>query len=100
MIKKPTYEELEHKVKELENESSLRKNKEGELGNGEEHYSSIIHKIEAAVVVHDADTRIVACNTKAKAELHPEIYDQLKKRLHPPGSAKSGESSGAPPRAH
>jgi PAS domain S-box-containing protein len=43
-----------------------RKKAEEELRESEERYRSLIHKIQAAVVVHDADTRIIACNSKAQ----------------------------------
>jgi len=38
------------------------KKAEEALGESEERYRSLIHKIQAAIVVHDADTRITACN--------------------------------------
>ena len=76
MNKKPTYEELEHRVKELEKETVDRKLVEGELRGEKEQYRSIIHKIQAAVVVHDADTRIINCNSKAQ-ELLGLNEDQL-----------------------
>ena len=42
----------------------------------EEHYRSLIHRIQAAVVVHDADTQIIASNPKAQ-ELLGLTEDQI-----------------------
>jgi PAS domain S-box-containing protein len=66
MSKKPTYEELEQRVKESEKEVYKLKQVGEVLRESEERYRSLIHKIQAAVVVHDADTRIIACNSKAQ----------------------------------
>ncbi len=45
----------------------------------EERYRSLIHKIQAAVVVHDADTRIIASNSKAQELLGLTEYQMLGK---------------------
>lgn len=45
------------------------KQAEEALKQSEERYKSLIHKIQAAVVVHDADTRIISCNSKAQSLL-------------------------------
>ena len=42
------------------------KQAEEALRESEEHYRSLIHRIQAAVVVHDADTQIIASNPKAQ----------------------------------
>jgi len=66
MTDKPTYEELEQRVEELENEV-LKHAQAGEaLPESEEGYRSLIHKIQAAVVVHGSDTQIIASNPKAQ----------------------------------
>jgi len=46
------------------------------LRESEERYRSLIHNIQAAVVVHDADTQIIACNSKAQ-ELMGLTEDQM-----------------------
>jgi PAS domain S-box-containing protein len=53
-----------------------RKRTEEALRESEEKYRSLIHKIQAAVIVHDHDTRIIACNIKAE-ELMGLTRDQL-----------------------
>jgi len=66
MPEKPTYEELEQRIEELENEV-LKQAQAGEtLPESEEGYRSLIHKIQAAVVVHGSDTQIIASNPKAQ----------------------------------
>ena len=52
------------------------KKAEEALRESEEWYRSIIHKIQAAIVVHDADTRIIASNSKAQ-ELLGLTEDQM-----------------------
>jgi PAS domain S-box-containing protein len=52
------------------------KRAEEALRESEERYRSIIHKIQAAIVVHDADTRITACNSKSQ-ELLGLTEDQM-----------------------
>ena len=52
------------------------KRAEEALRESEERYRSIIHKIQAAIVVHDADTRITACNSKS-LELLGLTEDQM-----------------------
>jgi len=76
MAKKPTYEELEQRVLELEGAEFERKTPVDARRESEERQESIIHKIQAAVVVHDADTRIIACNSKAQ-ELLGLTEDQM-----------------------
>jgi PAS domain S-box-containing protein len=50
-----------------------------DLRQSEERHRSFIHKIQAAVVVHDADTRIIACNSKAQELLGLTEYQMLGK---------------------
>ncbi len=49
------------------------------LQESNERYRTLIHKIQAAVVVHDADTRIIACNSKAQDLLGLTEYQMLGK---------------------
>jgi len=60
---KTTYEELEHRIEELKAELSR---KEMELKGTSTQYRSLIDKIQSAIVVHDADTKIRMCNPKAQ----------------------------------
>jgi PAS domain S-box-containing protein len=53
-----------------------RKRTEEALRESEEQYRTLLQKIEAAVVVHGADTRIVTCNSKAQ-EIFGLSEDQL-----------------------
>ena len=62
------------------------KKAEEALRESEERYRSIIHKIQAAIVVHDADTRIIASNSKAcLLYTSPSPRDRQKSRM--PSSA-------------
>ena len=66
MAQKPTYEELEQRINELEAEANHRKQAEEELRESEERYRSLLYRIQAAVVVHNSDTQIIASNPKAQ----------------------------------
>ena len=84
MAKKQPYEELEQRVKGLQKEVVKRKQAENALRESEERYRSLIHKIQAAVVVHDADTRIIACNSKAQELLELAEDKMLGKTANDP----------------
>jgi PAS domain S-box-containing protein len=66
MTRKPTYEELEQRVKELEKEAYKRKQAEVALLESEKRFSTLIQRIQAAVVVHRADTSIAMSNRSAQ----------------------------------
>ena len=57
MTAKPTYEELEQRVHELENEAFERKS--------DERYRNLLKNLEAGIVVHAPDTSIVMNNPRA-----------------------------------
>ena len=76
MPKKPTYAQLQQRVSELEKAVFKCEMAEKALRQSEESFRSLIHKIQAAVVVHKADTSVVTCNTKAQ-ELLGLTEDQL-----------------------
>jgi len=59
MTTKPTYEELEQKVKELEKKASKRKQAEEKL---EQHLASLLHYSSLAIVTLDDKHRIISCN--------------------------------------
>jgi two-component system, cell cycle sensor histidine kinase and response regulator CckA len=66
MAKKPTYEELEQKVSELERKPSKRKQAEETLRENEERLNTILDCIQAAIVVIDTEThKIVGANPAA-----------------------------------
>ena len=59
MTKKPTYEELEKKVNELEKEASKRKQVEEKL---EKHLESLLNYSSLAIVTLDGTHKIISCN--------------------------------------
>ncbi len=71
---KTTYEGLENRVEELKAELSR---KEMELKGTATHYRSLIDKIQSAIVVHGADTKIRMCNPKALELLGIEQNEML-----------------------
>jgi PAS domain-containing protein len=65
MSKKPTYEELEQRVRELESTDIVRKQTENALRKNEREYRSTVDGLLVGVVVHDTDTRILISNQEA-----------------------------------
>ncbi len=76
MIEKPTYEELLQRIQDLEQAEHNLVEAENALKESEKRYRSLIHKIQAAVVVHGPDTQINVCNQKAQ-ELLGLKQDQI-----------------------
>jgi two-component system, cell cycle sensor histidine kinase and response regulator CckA len=66
MSTKPTYEELEQRIKKLEQADSHPIITEKVLRETEDRFQSLTQKIPTAIVVHDSDTRIIASNPKAQ----------------------------------
>ncbi len=66
MTDKPTYEELEQRVKELEEKAAAQEMAEETSPESKEQYRTLLQAISAAVVVHGSDTRVVACNKMAE----------------------------------
>jgi len=62
MAKKPSYEELEHRVKELEKEAARRKEAEGALRKGEERHAQIVRGSPIPTFVIDTNHVITHCN--------------------------------------
>ncbi len=62
MAKKPTYEELERRVKELENEAVERKRVEEALRESEEKYRSMMEAMDEAVYICSQDYRVKYMN--------------------------------------
>ena len=65
MANKPTYEELEQRVKDLENEVCKRKRAEEPLLESEKEYRSTLNDLLVGVVVHASDTSIRLSNPEA-----------------------------------
>jgi two-component system cell cycle sensor histidine kinase/response regulator CckA len=59
LAKKPSYEELEQRLKELEKESVDRKQEEEK---SEKHLESLLHYSSLAIVILDDKHRIISCN--------------------------------------
>ena len=62
MTKKPTYEELEQRVKELTKEAVERKWAEEALKQSEEMYRTVVESTSDAVLLMDIERKIVSCN--------------------------------------
>jgi PAS domain S-box-containing protein len=57
--RRPTYEELEHRVKELEKEAAERKQAQQWLRESEERLKAVLDTIQAGIVVIDPETHII-----------------------------------------
>ena len=62
MAKKPTYEELEQRVRELEKDSIVRRQIEEALRESEERFRTLIEQSPIAIQVMTPDGRIVQIN--------------------------------------
>jgi len=84
MADKPTYEELEQRIKELEQKAAEREQAEKAIRKSEKYLKTLLANIQAAVVVHGPDTEIVHCNKEAQ-ELLGMTEDQMldKKAIDP-----------------
>ena len=84
MADKPTYEELEQRIKELEQKAAEREQAEKTLRKSEKYLKTLLENIQAAVVVHGPDTEIVHSNKEAQ-ELLGMTEDQMldKKAIDP-----------------
>jgi len=63
---KPSYEDLEKKISELEQAELKRVQSEKEQPVDKNWDRSILYSIQAAVVVHSSDTKVIACNSNAQ----------------------------------
>jgi PAS domain S-box-containing protein len=64
MTKKPTYEELEQRIKELEKVGVEHKRVEVALTESEEKYSNLFHRSNDAIFIHDLDGDIIDANQR------------------------------------
>ena len=66
MPQKPSYEDLEKRIKDFEQAEFERVQSEKEQPVNKDQDWSILYSIQAAVVVHSADTKIIASNSEAQ----------------------------------
>jgi PAS domain S-box-containing protein len=64
MTKKPTYEELEQRIKELEKVGVEHKRVEVALTESEEKYRNLFHRSNDAIFIHDLDGDIIDANQR------------------------------------
>ena len=76
MSKKPTYEELENRVKELENESALRTRAEEALLESEERYRALFERSLELVYLCDFEGNFIDANDAA-----PELLGYSKDNI-------------------
>jgi len=67
MPEKPTYEELEQRIQELEQAGSKRKLAKEALQESEEKYSRLFHHSNDGIFIHDLDANIIDANQKVLA---------------------------------
>ena len=66
MSEKPTYEEMEKRIQELEQAESEHSRMEQDLKESKQQLESLLQSIQTAVVVHGSDTHIMACNRRSQ----------------------------------
>jgi len=66
MDRKPTYEELEQRVKEVEKEARKRKQAEEDLRKSQEYVRNVIDSSLDMIITVDADRNIVELNRAAE----------------------------------
>ena len=69
MAIKPTYEELERRVKELERQTDRRKRVEDALRESEERLNTVLDTNQAGIVVIEPETRIIVGVNAASADI-------------------------------
>ncbi len=62
MAKKPTYKELEQRIKELEKETDERKRLEKDLRESKHYYRSLLNNMHEDILIIDRDYRITDVN--------------------------------------
>ena len=87
MSKKPTYEELERRVKELEKESFMQSQTERAMLESEEKYRKLFHHSNDGIFLHDFEGNIIDINQKVLdyfGYTKPEMLATKIHLLHPP----------------
>lgn len=88
MDRKPTYEELEQRVKELEREAVERKRTEKAQRESEERHRKLFEEARDGIFVAEAETGVIIDCNRAAAELvgrdKSELIGQHQTMLHPP----------------
>ena len=82
MVDKPTYEELEQRVKKLEKAESERSRAEKALQESEENYRQLFNTISDSVLVFDADTREFIDANNAATTLYGYSKEEFLKLKH------------------
>ena len=88
MAKKPTYEELKKRIKELQKEAPKRKLIEERLRESEERHRRLFEEARDGIFVAEAETGVIIDCNRAAAELvgrdKSELIGQHQTMLHPP----------------
>ncbi len=82
MDRKPTYEELEQRVNELEQESVMRKQAEDALRENEKKYRSLVDNYNHPLNVYDTELNLIIMNHVAAEGLGGEPQDFIGKKLN------------------
>ena len=80
MSQKPTYEELEQRIKELKKEAVKRKKIEKALKESEERYRSLVDNIDFGVTMIDSDHNIVITNISQARMFNKPVHEFIGKK--------------------
>ena len=80
MSQKPTYEELEQRIKELEKEAVDRKKIEEALKESEKRYRSLVENIDFGVTMMDSDHNIVMTNVSQARMFNKPVHEFIGKK--------------------
>jgi len=94
MSEKPTYEELEQKIKEFEKKVLMRSQLEGAMLESEEKYRKLFHHSNDGIFLHDFEGNIIDMNQKVLdcfGYTKPEMLATKIPLLHPPEALKKSK---------
>lgn len=80
MSPKPTYEELEQRIKELKKEAAERKKFEQALKESEKRYRSLVENIDFGVTMIDSDHNIVMTNVSQARMFNKSVHEFIGKK--------------------
>ena len=86
MAKKPTYKELEQRIKELEKEALMRSHSEGAMLESQERYRKLFHHSNDGIFIHDFEGNIIDVNqdiTEVQIKKIKEIKGVIRVRAIP-----------------